>query len=165
MSTIGEKLQASKDGLDALLEYANGVTGKEDANIGDAIKTLTDGYSQAPGAAIFDITPQEDTLIINFDGLYSASYFLFCAAKSKVTGAGVNNRLRTVAKMHINTYMLSSYLAGSIISISADGKDDSWNMYENRFTISKNGTKLQLNTNSTHFAAGITYTILYIPII
>lgn len=47
--TIGEKLNASKDGLDALLSYANGITGQTDPNIGDAIKTLCDGYSGSGG--------------------------------------------------------------------------------------------------------------------
>lgn len=42
--TIGEKLEASKNGLDALLTYANGVTGAADTNIGDAVKTLADGF-------------------------------------------------------------------------------------------------------------------------
>lgn len=34
----------SKSRLDALLTYANGVTGQADTNIGDAIKTLCDGF-------------------------------------------------------------------------------------------------------------------------
>lgn len=34
----------SKSRLDALLTYANGVTGQADGNIGDAVKTLCDGY-------------------------------------------------------------------------------------------------------------------------
>lgn len=42
--TIGEKLNASNDALSSLLTYANGVTGAEDTNIGDAIKTLCDGF-------------------------------------------------------------------------------------------------------------------------
>lgn len=54
MSTIPEKLQASKDGLDALLAYANGITGQEDANIGDAVKTLCDGYGHGSGGNIFE---------------------------------------------------------------------------------------------------------------
>lgn len=35
-----------KDRLDALLTYANGVTGESDTSIGDAIQTLADGYGQ-----------------------------------------------------------------------------------------------------------------------
>lgn len=35
-----------KDRLDALLTYANGVTGESDTSIGDAIETLADGYGQ-----------------------------------------------------------------------------------------------------------------------
>lgn len=35
-----------KNKIDLLLDYANGVTEKGDTNIGDAIKTLADGYGQ-----------------------------------------------------------------------------------------------------------------------
>lgn len=41
---IKQTLEDSKSKLDALLTYANGVTGAEDTNIGDAIKTLCDGF-------------------------------------------------------------------------------------------------------------------------
>ena len=41
---IKQTLQESKDKLDALLAYANGTTGQADVSIGDAIKTLCDGY-------------------------------------------------------------------------------------------------------------------------
>ena len=47
--TIGDKLEASKSGLDALLTYANGVTGQDDVSIGDAVKTLADGFGQGGG--------------------------------------------------------------------------------------------------------------------
>ncbi len=39
-------LEDTKDRLDALLTYANGVTGESDTSIGDAIETLADGYGQ-----------------------------------------------------------------------------------------------------------------------
>ena len=45
--TIGEKLESSKNALINLLSFANAKTGKTDANIGDAIKTLCDGYGQS----------------------------------------------------------------------------------------------------------------------
>lgn len=47
--TIGQQLQGSADALDALLEYANGITGQSDADIGAAIRTLSDGYGQGGG--------------------------------------------------------------------------------------------------------------------
>lgn len=37
-------LEDTKDRLDALLTYANSVTGAEDTSVGDAIETLADGY-------------------------------------------------------------------------------------------------------------------------
>ena len=42
--SIAEKLMSSKDALSSLLTYANGVTGEDDSNIGEAVKRLADGY-------------------------------------------------------------------------------------------------------------------------
>ena len=54
MSTIGEKLTASKNALVNLLTFVNAKTGKEDTNIGDAIKTLCDGYGHGSGGNILE---------------------------------------------------------------------------------------------------------------
>lgn len=43
---------ANKNTLKLLVDYANGVTGNSDTNIGDAIKTLADGYGQGGGLTI-----------------------------------------------------------------------------------------------------------------
>ncbi len=51
MSIVSE-LTESKSKLDALLTYANGVTGAADANIGDAIRTLANGYGGGSGDGI-----------------------------------------------------------------------------------------------------------------
>jgi len=42
-------LDDTKDRLDALLTYANSVTGAEDTSVGDAIETLANGYGQGGG--------------------------------------------------------------------------------------------------------------------
>lgn len=55
--TITDKITESKQSLDALLTYANGVTGADDTSIGDAVKTLCDGYGQGGD------TEMEDALI------------------------------------------------------------------------------------------------------
>lgn len=44
-----ERLNALADQMDALLQYANGTTGAGDTRIGDAVKTLADGYGQGGG--------------------------------------------------------------------------------------------------------------------
>lgn len=51
--TIGEKLTESKNALDALLIYANETTGAGDINLGEAVRTLVDGYGQGGT----DVTP------------------------------------------------------------------------------------------------------------
>lgn len=47
--TTKEKIEANTQALDSLLIYANGVTGQNDTNIGDAIKTLSDGFGSGGG--------------------------------------------------------------------------------------------------------------------
>lgn len=49
--TYQERINAKADELTALLTYANGVTGAGDATLGDAVKTLVDGYGQGGGMA------------------------------------------------------------------------------------------------------------------
>lgn len=52
--SIKSNLESSKSKLDALLTYANGVTGASDVSIGDAIRTLAEGYGGGGGEAFPD---------------------------------------------------------------------------------------------------------------
>lgn len=71
-------LDNTKDRLDALLTYANSVTGAEDTSVGDAIETLANGYGQGGG-----LTPPQwcnvQTVTIGqnsvTNGVNLASYF------------------------------------------------------------------------------------------
>lgn len=47
--SITEKLTASKNALASLLTFANAKTGKADPDIGEAIRTLVDGYGGGGG--------------------------------------------------------------------------------------------------------------------
>ena len=47
---LKEKLIEAKSEVEALLAYANETTGKTDVNLGEAVKTLADGYGQGGGA-------------------------------------------------------------------------------------------------------------------
>lgn len=49
--SITEKLLASKNALASLLTFANAKTGKADPDIGEAIRTLVDGYGQGGGSS------------------------------------------------------------------------------------------------------------------
>lgn len=44
--SVASNEQAWLNTLSGLLTYANGVTGESDTNIGDAVRTLADGYGQ-----------------------------------------------------------------------------------------------------------------------
>ena len=45
-------LEDTQSRLDALLTYANSVTGAEDTSVGDAIETLANGYGQGGGSTL-----------------------------------------------------------------------------------------------------------------
>lgn len=64
-------MDESKSKMDALLAYANGVTGKTDVSIGDAIKTLCDGYGS--GGSIPE-TLESDIRIILLESDQTAPY-------------------------------------------------------------------------------------------
>ena len=50
--SIREKLEAINAQTTALLDYANGVTGAADTRLGDAVRTLADGYGQGGGGGL-----------------------------------------------------------------------------------------------------------------
>lgn len=52
--SITEKLLSSKNALSSLLTFANAKTGKSDPDIGEAIRTLVDGYGQGGGGDFWD---------------------------------------------------------------------------------------------------------------
>lgn len=50
--SIKQRIDAQTDALSALLTYANNATGKGDADIGEAIRTLVDGFGKGGGGAL-----------------------------------------------------------------------------------------------------------------
>lgn len=83
--SIADKLAASKNALVNLLAFANTKTGKDDTNIGDAIKTLCDGYGQGGGVVgvnsfIFNPGDSKTTQIINLsDNIVNVKcLFFYC---------------------------------------------------------------------------------------
>lgn len=110
--TIGEKLEASVNGLDALLTYANGVTGESDVSIGDAVKTLADGFGGGGagwsepsfvvenvsdgtyGSVTFDIPDKSCILLANPVGVNPTTanrvpYFLLLSVNREKNSCGV----------------------------------------------------------------------------
>lgn len=73
--SITEKLLASKNALANLLAYANAKTGKSDPDIGEAIRTLVDGYGG--GGGLPDGITEMATGTVVFDAnrnLYASNY-------------------------------------------------------------------------------------------
>lgn len=68
--SIASTLQDTKARLDALLSYANETTGQSDVSIGDAIKTLADGFGGGGGEMEFtkaiDFTAGDDMAYHSF---------------------------------------------------------------------------------------------------
>lgn len=83
--TYQERINAKANEIELLTAYANGVTGAEDTNIGDAIKTLCDWYGQGGGDFKFD-----SGVIIN-DSNYS-----YTSTSSNYTGKIVDTSLNRI---------------------------------------------------------------------
>lgn len=60
--TYSERIDAKANEIELLTDYANAKTGKSDPNIGEAIKTLVDGYGQGgiPNVRHFTFVPDTD---------------------------------------------------------------------------------------------------------
>lgn len=88
--TAKEVMTENKDELYALLDYANSVTEKSDTNIGNAIKTLCDGYGQGGGSSVKSgtITPSADVSELTIDGLGFVPKLAILTIKSKDDVAG-----------------------------------------------------------------------------
>lgn len=63
--SITEKLTASKNALASLLTFANAKTGKSDPDIGEAIRTLVDGYGGGGGIKVSPDEIQPSRIVAN----------------------------------------------------------------------------------------------------
>lgn len=91
-------LEDTKDRLDALLTYANGVTGESDTSIGDAIETLAEKYDV--GYSLDDIAdgsePSGD-IVINSTNIMPYTFL----SRSNITGVSLPNAI-TVGQQTFN---------------------------------------------------------------
>lgn len=74
--SLTEKMTTIESETTALLSYANGVTGSSDTRLGDAVKTLADGYGKGGGdvrKVVVDIVPDADMAITPRDTLEAAT--------------------------------------------------------------------------------------------
>lgn len=108
-----------KDRLDALLTYANGVTGESDTSIGDAIETLADGYGQGGDSeeiykAFLDSSGTEElvcplTTIRKSGGTYMYARVIRCPNLTSVGQSAFQN----------NTFVEELYLPQLSASVTA----------------------------------------------
>lgn len=156
---IKQTLEDSKSRLDALLTYANGVTGAEDTNIGDAIKTLCDGYGRGgSGGELVQTT-------YTFDTDTSCNGFahpLFIGAKLVIIHTNAPPRLPSVGSRPLRSVTLfdeylqlqSSNAAGTAwININAIIT----NAPTGCFLDASSGTLVLPNYSGYSFLSGITY--------
>lgn len=93
-------LEDTKDRLNALLTYANEVTGESDTSIGDAIHTLADGYGSGGGYSLDDIAdgsePSGD-IVINVTNIVHYAFH----SHPNITGVSLPNAI-TVGQQAFN---------------------------------------------------------------
>lgn len=165
--TIGEKLNDGNAALTALLTYANGVTGAADTNIGNAVKTLADGYDQGGGVgSVTQVTPITDTTSIVIDGDYGENFLLFIYSNLERGTVGNVHRVRYAYKVNAPNIAGNPMYYGTIYSLTPTGADDTWSASNaSRLFVSQSGDHITLTTGvSAYFAEGITYNVLYMPV-
>lgn len=72
--------------LEALLSYSNSITGNNDTHLGDAVRTLADGYGKG-GQAIFRYSGTTPTLIASFSDSWTLADTSFVKGSSSSTSA------------------------------------------------------------------------------
>lgn len=127
--TIGEQLNATADAMDALLTYANGITGAADTNIGDAVKTLADGYGQGggdiPGLKIGAATPTDYVKAIEIP--LNASKFLGGMIRTNEINIGDTPDKWTVVSAMQHVHNNGTKGGYTSIGMRADGTGGTYN--------------------------------------
>lgn len=68
------------DGINALTQYANEVTGKQDTTLSDAVGSLVEGYGGGAGVTSGTFTPSANTVDYSIDtGVTGLTHFLLTA--------------------------------------------------------------------------------------
>lgn len=116
MSSIADKLEVSKNALEGLLDYANEKTQKADSNIGEAIKTLVDGYGQGGGefGSDFPMKDGKTHIWLSIENECESKYFSIRATIPKTTtliiewGDGITETVQGTANAQLLEHTYSS---------------------------------------------------------
>lgn len=105
-----DKLSQAKSTLDNLLAFANNKTGKGDTSIGDAIKTLCDGYGGGSGGTPFVFGGMNAELVSEYDEDFTLADTSFVIGESASTTA--TTILASVTNKYTNTTGSPTYNYG-----------------------------------------------------
>lgn len=105
-----DKLSQAKSTLDNLLAFANNKTGKGDTSIGDAIKTLVDGYGGGSGGTPFEWGGMNATLVSEYNEDYTLEDTSF--DKDVTYGSTATTLLASVSNKYTNTTGSPTYAYG-----------------------------------------------------
>lgn len=100
---LTEKMAEIKSEAESLLEYANGVTGAGDVRLGDAIKTLADGFGaggDGGGAEFTEVTsiPDGRSFSIPCDYGKCVIVLMMTSSTNLYGGIGYNGTVKNVAQ-------------------------------------------------------------------
>lgn len=162
--SIKQRIDAQTDALSALLTYANDATQAGDADIGEAIRTLVDGYEKGSGnpswVHAYTITPDADTKTVPItDGFAPTGDYAICAYSTNLPSGtvGSTNRLTNASVIHRT---VSNLHVGLIASLTPAGAYDTWSTTGARMYI-HNGV---VDTNSCFLAGGYEYKIIVLDL-
>lgn len=105
-----DKLSQAKTTLDNLLAFANNKTGKGDTSIGDAIKTLVDGYGGGSGGTPFEWGGMNATLVSEYSEDFTLEDTSF--VKGETYSSTATTLLASVSNKYTNTTGSPTYAYG-----------------------------------------------------
>lgn len=131
-----DKLSQAKSTLDNLLAFANNKTKKDDVSIGDAIKTLVDGYGGGSGDVPFVFGGVNAELVSEYHEQYTLADTSFVkgvtpsSSSSAATAikASVSNRYTTTTGSPTISYGDKDIVVVQVINIDVEHEEEATNV-------------------------------------
>lgn len=167
---LSENLVQIKSETDALIDFANAKTGAEDTTLGDAVKTLVDGFGHGggepmayDGVLIGEVIPDSDTrdfITVNIpDGYMKVNSFVVGTSDIGIGSIGTNTRVYNAS---ICNYADGAQYQSPLTGIKSDGTRD---YFSNRVRcdIADGQAKIYIYIGTqAFFGAGLRYRYMII---
>lgn len=150
MATLTSQIQA-------LIAYANETTGKGDTQLGDAVKSLVDGYGQGDGSygiAEGEIAIATNLAVITVEHKVPSTPYLFVVERQGEVPSGSTNTIKGIATEYrdVNDVQLCAYFRANNANGVYASKDNN---------LSTESCSCHCYSSATFLAGTYKYKIIY----